>query len=282
MKNFLLSRIIGIIGVGNMGEAILARAIKDKAKDKRLSAKNFIIVEKDRLKESFVKRIYNVKIASDVKELVFKSDIIIIAVKPQDIDSVLDAIHNALQICEEKWLLIISIAAGINTSYIENKISPEVKVVRAMPNMPASIGEGITALAKGHFANTRDLNVAKEIFAILGPTVNIEKEELIDVVTAISGSGPAYLFYIVSAIVAAAKGLDLDKETANKLVYQTMIGSMDLLSRHSFDAETLISRVASKGGTTEAALKIFKERQLNEIIAEAIRSAYLRAKELSR
>lgn len=264
-----------------MGEAILAQATKHRNKDKRLRPNNFIIAEKDRLKAAFVKRVYKVKNALDTEELVSRSDVIIVAVKPQDIAGVLEEIKYALKARKKKKVLIISIAAGISTSYIESKIPDGARVVRAMPNMPASIGEGITALCKGSFANATDLSIAKEIFALLGATVIIKKEELINAVTAVSGSGPAYLFYIVSAILGAAEGLGLDKETANMLVYHTLIGSMDLLSGHNFDAQTLISKVASKGGTTEAALEVFKERQLGQIIIDAIQAAYQRAKDLS-
>lgn len=281
MKSFLSGRIIGIIGAGNMGEAILAQAIKHRNKDKRLRPNNFIIVEKDRLKADFVKRVYKVKNALDVEELVFRSDVIIVAVKPQDIGGVLEEMQYALKARKKKRVLIISIAAGISTSYIEGKISGGGRVVRAMPNMPASIGEGITALCGGSCVNAADLSIAKEIFALLGATVVIKKEGLINAVTAVSGSGPAYLFYIASAILGAAEGLGLDKETANTLVYHTFIGSMDLLSGHKFDAETLISKVASKGGTTEAALNVFQEKHLGDIISGAIRAAYLRAKDLS-
>lgn len=281
MKSFLSGRIIGIIGAGNMGEAILAQAIKHRNKDKRLRPNNFIIVEKDRLKAAFVKRVYKVKNAQDVEELVFRSDVIIVAVKPQDIGGVLEEMQYALKARKKKRVLIISIAAGISTSYIEGKISEGTRVVRAMPNMPASIGEGITALCGGSSVNAADLSIAKEIFALLGATVVIKKEGLINAVTAVSGSGPAYLFYIALAILGAAEGLGLDKETANTLVYHTFIGSMDLLSGHKFDAETLISKVASKGGTTEAALNVFQEKHLGDIISGAIRAAYLRAKDLS-
>ena len=163
------------------------------------------------------------------------------AVKPQDFDGVLTELKD-----KTAGKLIISIAAGITTSYIE-KLLPQARVIRAMPNMPLVIGEGITALAKGFFADDNDLKIAVEIFAIFGPAVTIEKEEFINAVTAISGSGPAYLFYFVMAILEAAKELDLDKDTANKLVYHTIAGSMNLLNKENFDAIGLIGKVASKG-----------------------------------
>jgi pyrroline-5-carboxylate reductase len=271
-----MRRIIGVIGCGNMGEAILAQGTKSKSND-------FIICEKDKLKEAFVSRIYKkVKVAKDIHELVKKSDIIIVAVKPQDIDTVLEELSRGIKICKKSKILIISIAAGIKTRYIEKKISGEVKVIRVMPNMPASIGEGITALTKGKYATKKDLKVATKIFELLGKTIQIPKEGLIDAVTALSGSGPAYLFFIFSAMLTAAQGLGLKKEQANKFIYHTIIGSTKLLNRNKFDIEALISKITSKGGTTQTALKVFKERKLDRIITDAMIAAYRRAKKLSR
>lgn len=275
-------KIIGIIGFGNMGEAIVSQGLKSNIRKARLRLENLIVSEKNTIRKALAGKIYHVKVARDIIDLVGKSDIVIIAVKPQDIDMVLDEIGRAVHIYKKIKILIISIVAGITVKYIENKIAGQIKVIRAMPNMAASIGEGVTALAGGRFAADRDLRLAKGIFKIFGPTVDIYKEELINAVTAISGSGPAYLFYIFQAIKSAAEDLNLDKDTANKLIYHTIVGSANLLNKNKFDSQALINRVASKGGTTEAALKVFKERGLAEIINEAIRSAYKRADELSR
>jgi len=266
---------IGIIGCGNMGEAILAQSVKRKAQ-------NFIIFEKDKLKQALVCRIYRVKAAIDITDLLYKSDIIIIAVKPQDIDAVLGHIQKGIKICKKRKILIISIAAGVKTEYIERRIAGDIKLIRAMPNLPATIGEGITALVKGRFASNNDLKIAISIFGAFGETVVIQKEALIDVVTALSGSGPAYLFFIVSVMLAAAEGLGMDRKSANSLIYHTVIGSADLLKKEKFDAKALIGKVASKGGTTEAALKVFKERGLRSIIIDALQAAHKRAKELSK
>lgn len=263
---------IGVIGGGNMGEAIIAQSAKRKAR-------NFIIFEKDKLKEAFVCREYHIKSAIDITDLLYRADIIIIAVKPQDIDIVLDDIRTAMETSKKKRkILIISIAAGINTKYIEDKIAHKIKVIRAMPNMPGLIGEGITALTKGYYATTADMNLAEEIFKSIGTTIEIRKEGLIDVVTAVSGSGPAYIFFIVDAILTAAKGLGLDKKSARHLIYHTVIGAMNLYKQRHYDADKLISQVASKGGTTEAALKVFYERELNKIIWDAIFAAFEKAK----
>lgn len=266
---------IGIIGCGNMGSAILSQSLKDKKR-------NFIIAEKDKVRGAFVSKTYGISTSKDITDLVHRSDIVIIAVKPQDIDIVLNEISRAVKTGKRRKTLVISIAAGIKTEYIETKILDRVRVIRAMPNMPSAIGEGITALVKGRFATDKDLKTAEGIFKALGETIEVSKEELIDAVTAISGSGPAYMFFIFSSILAVAKTLRLDSKSANKLIYHTVIGSMDMLKKNRFDARTLISKVASKGGTTEAALKVFDEKGLGEILIDAINKAYKRSKELSR
>ncbi len=266
---------IGIIGCGNMGEAILAQSAKRKAQ-------NFIVFEKDKLKQAFACRIYHVKVAKNIIDLVRRSGIIIIAVKPQDIDAVLEQIHQGIELSGKRNILVISIAAGIQTEYLENKISGRVRVVRAMPNMPGAIGQGITALTRGYYATSKDLKLAEKIFKSLGATLEIRKEGLIDVVTAVSGSGPAYIFFIVNAILTAAKGLHLDKKSANQLIYHTVVGAMGLYKKNNFDTEKLISQVASKGGTTEAALKVFRDKKLEKILWDGIFAAHQKAIELSR
>lgn len=270
----MMSKIIGVIGCGNMGEAILAQA--------RGAKKNFLIFEKNKIKARFIRAKYHLKAALDIPDLVRKSDIIIIAVKPQVIDEVLAGIKKGIQLNKKNSSLIISIAAGITTEYIGNIISGKVRVIRAMPNLAAKVGQGVTAFTKGRFAGSADLSEATKIFAPLGLTVYVNKEELIDVVTALSGSGPAYFFYIFSAMLKAAQELGLDRKRAELFIQQAAIGAMALLGRSKFDADGLIKGVASKGGTTEAALKIFNDKRLDKIIREAMLAAYKRAGELSR
>lgn len=269
------NKIIGIIGCGNMGEAIISRAAKDKSL-------KFIIFEKDKVREGFVKQTYNVRLAKDISELLSKSNAVILAVKPQDMDMLLAEIRRVIEIIRKKNICIISIAAGIKCSYIEDKLSNKVRVIRVMPNLPAIIGKGISALFKGCYASSLDLRLANKIFSTLGETVIIQKEGLIDIVTALSGSGPAYIFFIINSMLVAAQQLGLDEGTANKLIYHTVIGAAELNKEKKFDAKKLISQIASKGGTTEAALKVFNNKKMSEIIIEAMVAAHRRAKELCR
>lgn len=267
-----MQKTIGIIGCGNMGSAILSKDAGCK----------FIVYDQDKTKLSLARRKFHVKSAADIVDLIRQSQAAIIAVKPQDIDGVLDQVACAIKLFRKESILIISIAAGITTRYIENRISNKVKVIRAMPNLAATVGEGATALTKGRFASSQDFKLARKLFAGFGVEVPVQNEDLINVVTAVSGSGPAYFFFIFSAIFKAAEELGLDSKVANAILHQTVIGAMKLLDKHGFDAQALISKVASKGGTTEAALKVFGDYQLEKIIRDAVIAAYKRAGELSR
>jgi pyrroline-5-carboxylate reductase len=266
---------IGLIGCGNMGGAILARGLKHRIG-------TFIVHEKDSSVAAKIRRAHRVGLAPDISGLVRGSSAVIIAVKPQDFDPVLDEIRAGIREHSKDGVLVISIAAGIPTGYIEKKLTGKVRVIRAMPNMPVKIGEGVTALIKGRFAGAADLSLAREIFGPLGMTLVVSKESLIDSVTAISGSGPAYFFYIFKAMETAARALGLTEKESDSLIRQTVIGSMHLLEKEDFAAEALISKVASKGGTTEAALRVFNDKKLGEILQAAIRACHSRAQELSR
>jgi pyrroline-5-carboxylate reductase len=258
-----------------MGSAILAQGLKHRIG-------KFIVYEKDPALASVIGSEFKVELALDVSELVRRVSAVIIAVKPQDFDPVLGQILHGVREHEKDNLLVISIAAGIPTAYIEKKLTSAVRVIRAMPNMPVKIGEGVTALIKGRFAGDKDMELAGKIFGALGITLVVTKESLMDSVTAISGSGPAYLFYIFNAMETAAKSLGLNQKEADRLVYHTVTGAMHLLEKEKFDAEGLIAKVASKGGTTEAALRVFDEKKMGEILQEAIRACHKRAQELSR
>ncbi len=241
---------IGIIGVGNMGNAI-ASHIKG----------NILLSDKN-------KRISNnITVAK-------RSNIIILAVKPQDIAEVLKEIKPY---AKEK--LIISIAAGVTTSSIE-KVLGRARVIRAMPNMPAMVGKGVSAITRGRFAKPNDLKTAFGIFLKVGDVAEV-KESVMDAVTAVSGSGPAYYFLFTHLLAKAGEANGLEKGLAMKLAKATFIGAAELASRENLSMEEFVKKVASKGGTTEAALKVFKSKRLEGIIKQAVKSASLKSRSLS-
>lgn len=268
----LKNKRLGLIGAGNMGEALI-KALRVKAQGSRVK-----VFDTNLKRRKYIRQCYKIDIARNNIALVKESDIVILAVKPQDMALVFkeltlkphpDILRN----------LFISIAAGVTTRYIEDKLG-KVKVIRVMPNMAITVGEAISAIATGRFATKDDLQIVKAIFELAGKTVEV-KEELMDAVTAMSGSGPAYFFYIMNSLINSGISLGLDAENSKQLVIQTALGAVRILQESNESFESLIRRVASKGGTTEAALRIFKERKLERIIKEAVLACAKRSEELS-
>jgi len=241
---------ISIIGAGNMG-TVIASGIKTR------------VFFSDKFKR-----------ISDNVTAAKRSDVIILAVKPQDIAGVLKEISSYV-----KGKLIISIAAGVPTRSIE-KILGKVKVIRVMPNMPSMVGKGISAISRGRFAKAEDLKIAFGIFRNLGEVVEV-KEKMMDAVTAVSGSGPAYYFLFTHLLAKAAHAQGLEKDLALKLAWATFIGAAEVASRNkNLSMEEFIKKVASKGGTTEAALKAFKQEKIELVIKKAVKHAARRSKQL--
>jgi len=266
---------IGIIGYGNMGSAIAER-IKD---DYEVS-----VFEKDAAK---TKKISGIKVAGSVTELAAAADAIILAIKPQDFDSLLSELKPSF-----KKQLIISIAAGITTRFIESRLE-DARVIRVMPNLPAQIGQGVSGLCKGKLANDQDLDLAWQLLRNIGMAFDFDDEGMIDAVTAVSGSGPAYFCHFIKdknqakakrnefiqQLTAAAVSIGFDKLQAAHIAEGTVDGTISVLIEKNWSCEELIKRVASKGGTTEAAL----ERLNNgESLENAVQAALRRAKELSK
>ena len=244
---------IGIIGAGNMGRAI---ALRIKAKT--------IISDVDRSRLRIKKG--RILVTKDNISLTKRSKVIILAVKPQHIKGALKEIAPFV-----KDKLVISIAAGVKTGALE-EILGRKRIVRAMPNMPAMVGKGITALAAGRFASKKDLRLARGIFLNLGEVVEV-KESLMDAVTALSGSGPAYYFLFTDLVRRAGIRCGLKKDLAEKLAMATFIGAAESCRNTDISMQGFVKKVASKGGTTEAALKVFKKKGLERIVEEAVIAA---------
>jgi len=269
----LADKKIGVIGLGNMGSAILNGLISSGAV-KRSAAIGF---DNDPAKCAAARKKYAIRISRSIAELMAHCDIVILAIKPQNIDEVLREISFY-----GRDQLHISIAAGIKTRRIEKALvcMRRPRVIRVMPNTPAMVGEGISAICKGRYAAAKDLKAADEIFSSVGETVNIG-EKYFDLVTAISGSGPAYFFYLKEALIEAALRLGMDKSMANRLVSKTAFGAAKLLIESGCEPEVLRRRVTSKGGTTEQALKVFERSGMKKIVEKAVIAAAKRSRELS-
>jgi len=250
---------IGIIGAGNMGKAI-AQGMGQRV----------LISDADPRKLRSARNRRCVAVRSNI-DLTKRSNVVILAVKPRHILKVLKEIKPYV-----KSRLIISIAAGVETRRIE-KMLGRARVIRVMPNMPLMAGKGISAVAKGRFSQKKDLAVAQRIFSKRGEVVRV-KEDLMDAVTAVSGSGPAYYFLFTDLLEKAARACGLKKGLAEKLALATFIGAAASADAANISMQVLVKKVASKGGTTEAALKIFKQKGLERIIKQAVQAALKRSR----
>jgi len=215
-----------------------------------------------------------VTVTNDLK--IADSDIFILAVKPQDFEKVAAEIKPSLQHAK----CIISIMAGVKIKRIENLLNNS-NIVRAMPNSPAELGMGMTGFTASKALSVEQVHKAENLLATTGRAVFFEDEDLIDACTAISGSGPAYFFYIIKNMIEAGTKLGLDASTSAILVKQTMLGSFHLMNSTDKSLDDLIKAVASKGGTTEAALTSFGETHVGENIQKGLERARDRARELS-
>jgi len=265
---------IGFIGAGNMAEALIKGIINAKL----YTPENVFIsdIRAERLKFLYEK--YGVIPCEGNGDLASKAQTVVLSIKPQKMTDALESIKDAIG--GEK--LFISIAAGIKVANI-TAVLGDVAIVRVMPNTPALIGQGAGAL----FGNERAkpmLNKAVEILSAVGKAVIVDHEDLIDAVTALSGSGPAYYFLLMEEMIKAGIGLGLPEDVAKDLVLQTAKGAGLLAVEADKNGEgpaVLRQKVTSPGGTTEAAIKVFKEGKISELISDAINRAYGRSRELS-
>ena len=269
----LTGKKIGIIGGGKMGGVLLQGMITHGL----LAPSDIIVADVDANRLDELKRAYSIRVTQDAREAVKKSNIIILAVKPQFMDDVLNVI--AALVTPAK--LVISIAAGIPIEMFLKKLKKGVHVIRTMPNTPALVGEGVTALAAGPGVTEEDWAVAQQIFDAVGLTVVVQ-EGLMDAVTGLSGSGPAYGFTIIEALADGGVQMGLSREIALKLAAQTILGAAKLVLAGDKHPGQLKDMVTSPGGTTIAGLRALEAGKIRATLMEAVEAATLRAKELGR
>ncbi|MFH1847387.1 MAG: pyrroline-5-carboxylate reductase [Candidatus Omnitrophota bacterium] len=258
---------IGIIGCGNMGSAIAGGIVKKQI----IELDRVFLYDKEIKKAEILSQKIKAKVV-ELSDLVKSSDFLLIAVKPQDFSSLLEEL---VQYIDKQT--IISVMAGISMLAINDKIKKETAIARVMPNMAAFVGESITCLSFNDKVKNRQ--EIKDIFTGIGQVLEVD-ETLLDSVTALAGSGPAYLFYFAKALIEAGVAIGLDVKTAQELTIQTLYGASLLLKETKFAPEDLIEKVASKGGTTEAGLKVFEAERMKDIIKTAVKQAKKRAEEL--
>jgi pyrroline-5-carboxylate reductase len=259
---------IGFIGGGNMAEAII-KGIAYKY------AGNIIVSEPRDERRSYLEKTYAIKTTPRNKDVASNADIIIIAVKPQEMGNVLDEISDV--ITEQKT--VVSIAAGITLSYLSARLKTG-KIVRIMPNTPALIQEGMSVMSMCECIHDKDIALIKDIFMSVGRLLTLP-EKYMDAVTALSGSGPAFVAYFVEAMIEGGVRMGLSNDDAATLAVQTLLGTARLLDTGMIPAK-LREMVTSPKGTTAAGLMVFEEKALKEIIIAAISAATERAKELGK
>ena len=262
---------IAFIGGGNMGEAMLAAIL-----DKGLSTPEDICVSdiKD-VRRKQLKQKYGVAVNPDNRLTIEKRDVIVLAIKPQNLTEVMAELSGLLKPNQ----LVMSIIAGAKLRTLCKGLKHKA-VVRVMPNTPAQIGQGISVWTSTAEVTNQQKEWAKSIIGVMGKEIYVDEEKYLDMATAVSGSGPAYFFLFVESLVEAAKSIGLPQDVAEKLVFQTMMGSGYLMEKSDKPPAELRRMVTSPGGTTAAALHKLEEGQFTELVKQAVAAAYNKAKEL--
>lgn len=261
---------ITFIGGGNMAVALIGGLRKQG-----FSAAAIQVVEPFEASREKLTQAFGVRCAATVDAAALNCEVLVLAVKPQQLREAVAPFHGKLG-----SQLVVSIAAGLRMADISRWLGGHDKLVRTMPNTPALIGAGITGLCADASVDREGRTTAEKILKAVGSTVWIENEEQMDAVTAVSGSGPAYVFYLIEAMEAAALNLGFDPGSARKLSVETFLGAASLAEQSSEAISTLRERVTSKGGTTEAALLSFAASGIAGAIEHGIVAAEARGREL--
>lgn len=264
---------VAIIGAGNMGMAFAKSFIQYNL----IKKESLYLIEKNEDRATILRNENAGAVVDTINPKIGEYDLIILSVKPQDFVAVALELQQVIQPNQ----LVLSIMAGISIEKIQTLLSHPL-VVRAMPNTPALLGMGMTAFSAAGEITLNQLKRVENLINSTGRSVFLEDESLLDAVTALSGSGPAYFFYLVKAMIEAGKQMGFEESMSAILVKQTMLGSFHLINNSDKNLDELIKAVASKGGTTEAALKRFEEGLLAQNLQEGIFAAQKRATELSK
>ncbi|MFX1293469.1 MAG: pyrroline-5-carboxylate reductase [Promethearchaeota archaeon] len=262
---------IGIIGTGNMG-GILVRGLITFMK---LNSNTVYAADIDDKKLNALNDQYKIRVYSNNNNLLKEVDILLIAVKPQNINKVL----HEIAVQDKKYDLIISIAAGIETFFIEKSIGKKTPVIRVMPNICATVNAAISALCRGKYATSESIEIAKMIFESIGQAVEV-KEELMDAVTGLSGSGPAYIFLIIEALSDAGVLLGLSRDISTLLAAQTTLGAAKMVLETGLQPAALKNKVTSPGGTTIQGIHALEKHNLRAALMDAVKVATARSREL--
>lgn len=262
-----------ILGGGNMGMTYGQSFLRSRI----VTSDNLMVLCRTYEKANLLSQQHDGRFFSDPRHCVPEADLMILAVKPQDSARLFEEIKDLVQ----PGQVFISIMAGVTMESISQALGVE-KIIRAMPNLPAQIGAGVTAFTSTDQVTRIELVMVQNLLSTTGKTIYIDREEMIDAATAISGSGPAYVYFFMNAMIQAAQQMGFSNSEAELLVAQTFTGAVDLYNKADLSCENWIARVASKGGTTEAALRVFHKTALHEDIIAGANAALNRARELGK
>jgi pyrroline-5-carboxylate reductase len=260
------------IGAGSMAEAFISGILEKSLIDR----KNIWVTNNSnaqRLKE--LSDTYGVHTTYDLNELFSGADIVILSMKPKDAATAIQAIREYLT---EK-MLVVSVLAGVSMSTIETLARLPIAIVRAMPNTSAAVGKSATAVAVNERVTPHQIELMKKLFGTVGLTSFVEEEQL-DAVTGLSGSGPAYIYYLIEAMEKSAVEVGLDKEMASELIVQTLIGAAEMVKNSTKSSEQLRRDVTSPGGTTEAGVRVLEEHQVQQAFISCIKAATTQSKKM--
>ncbi len=261
-----------IIGGGNMGKTYAKSFLNAHI----VTPENLLILERSEEKAEALSKLDIGTVHGTPGNYIKEADLIVLAVKPQDVRLLFDSIEPYI----DKQQVFLSIMAGINISTISKHLGAP-KIIRAMPNLPAQIGKGMTVFSSSEDVTRIELVTVQNLLNATGKTLYVESEKAIDAATAVSGSGPAYVFYFMKSMIDTAIELGFKRSEAELLCFQTFSGAVDLFNKHNYSCEEWIKMVASRGGTTEAALNTFDKTEVKSDIREGMSAAFKRAEELS-
>jgi len=271
--SILASHTIGFIGAGNMAEALIRGLVRGH----HVAAAKIVASAPRRERLDELRTAYGIDVTQHNADVAARCNLVVLAVKPQILDKVLREVGDKLA----PGTLVVSIAAGVDTATIEETVAEGVHVVRAMPNTPALVGAGATAVSAGKHASQADVATARALFDAVGITVELDESHL-DAVTGLSGSGPAYIFLILEALADAGVKVGLARRNAQRLAAQTVMGSAKLLLETDEHPGKLKDMVTSPGGTAIAGLHTLEEGGLRTTLINAVETATKRARELGR
>jgi pyrroline-5-carboxylate reductase len=263
---------LAIVGAGSMAEAFISGILKNDLIDKK---NVWVTNNSNEGRLNNLQERYGVRITYDLTALFEGADIVMLAMKPKDAQAAIQSIREHLT----EQMLVVSVLAGVSMSTIETLARIPLAIVRSMPNTSAAVGKSATAVAVNHRVTNQQTETTKNLFGTVGLTTFVEEEQM-DAVTGLSGSGPAYIYYLIEAMEKSAVEVGLEKQMASELIVQTLLGAAEMVKKSSKSAAKLREEVTSPGGTTEAGIRVLEEHGVQQAFISCIKAATAQSKKM--